>query len=109
LSEVYQGVDFRNLITQLESLQADIPHDEQPTAVHQAFARNLIKLWLNAFHLTPELINLSDAELTEIDRQYFYVHWLILQCKQSAVRVSPQTWQNIEARMLRFPNSLSNL
>ena len=50
---------------------------------------------------TPELIDLSEAELEEIDQRYFYSNWLILQCKQSAVRVLPQTWHDIEEKMLR--------
>ena len=91
--------------TQLACLKADLRDQHQADEIQQEFARNLIYLWLSAFRLTPELINLSETELKEIDRQYFYVNWLILQCKQSAVIVSPQTWQAIEERMLRVPSS----
>ena len=101
LPEVYQGVDFSTLVTQLKSLKANLPQKEEPTEVQKKFARNLIELWLSAFRLAPELIDLSEAELEEIDQQYFYVNWLILQCKQSAVRVLPQTWHDIEEKMLR--------
>ena len=104
LPEVYRGVDFNLLITRLESLQPSISDAEQPEEAHQKFARDLIDLWLNTFNLTSELISLTESELAEIDRQYFYVNWLILQCKQSAVMVSPKTWQEIEERMLRVPN-----
>ncbi len=35
---------------------------------------------------------------------YLYANHLIIQCKQAAVQVSPQTWEAIEARMLLVPN-----
>ncbi|MFN6518487.1 MAG: NACHT domain-containing protein [Nostoc sp. CreGUA01] len=35
---------------------------------------------------------------------YLYANHLIIQCKQAAVRVSPQTWETIEARMLLVSN-----
>ncbi|MEQ8385212.1 MAG: hypothetical protein RH949_22900 [Coleofasciculus sp. A1-SPW-01] len=36
---------------------------------------------------------------------YCYVNTLMVQCKKSAVRVSPKTWAAIEERMLRVPNN----
>ena len=64
------------------------------------FINKLSEVWFNAFQLTPELLNLSRKEIEEIDSKYFYINSLIIQCKEAAVRVSPETWQGIESRML---------
>jgi hypothetical protein len=45
------------------------------------------------------MINLSQEEIKALDN-YLYANHLIIQCKEAAVRVSPTTWEAIEARML---------
>jgi hypothetical protein len=70
--------------------------------VHQAFAKHWLQNWLIAFNLRPELINLSEEEAKAL-RNYFYANYLIIQCKEAAVRVSPRTWAEIEERMLLVP------
>jgi hypothetical protein len=34
-----------------------------------------------------------------------YANYLMVQCKEAAVRVSPKTWEAIEERMLLVPNN----
>ncbi len=58
----------------------------------------------NAFNLSPQMINLFKEEAKALEN-YLYANYLIIQCKQAAVRVSPQTWEAIEARMLLVPGS----
>ena len=87
------------LIDQLEDLKAKIPDDQQPKEVRRTFRERLQQTLLNAFHLTQDMINLSKQEKKALDN-YLYANYLIIQCKQAAVRVSPQTWEAIEARML---------
>ncbi|MEH2395313.1 MAG: hypothetical protein V7K21_27890 [Nostoc sp.] len=55
-------------------------------------------------NLTQEMVNLSEEEAKALG-DYLYTNYLIIQCKQAAVRVSPQTWEAIEARMLLVPGS----
>ncbi|MCC5629391.1 hypothetical protein LC613_15480 [Nostoc sphaeroides CHAB 2801] len=50
------------------------------------------------------MINLFKEEAKALEN-YLYANYLIIQCKQAAVRVSPQTWEAIEARMLLVPGS----
>jgi hypothetical protein len=45
------------------------------------------------------MLNLSAEEILELE-SYFYSYELIVQCKESAVSVSSQTWSKIEDRML---------
>ncbi|NET36743.1 MAG: NACHT domain-containing protein [Cyanothece sp. SIO1E1] len=52
-------------------------------------------------------IALSNQEIEELNN-YFYTHSLLIECKNSAIRLSPKTWENIEARLLLIepvPNS----
>ncbi|MBW4567141.1 MAG: hypothetical protein KME31_03680 [Tolypothrix carrinoi HA7290-LM1] len=53
----------------------------------------------NAFHLNPEMINLSQEEAKAL-QNYLYANYLIIQCKEAAVKVSSKTWSAIEERML---------
>jgi len=57
---------------------------------------------IKAFNLNREIIDLSEEELQLLD-DYINANLVILKCKESAVRVSRQTWATIEDRMLRVP------
>ena len=94
-----QKLNFTVLLAQLETLKDKIPDNQQPKEIRQAFAKELIETLLNGFNLTPEMINLSQEEIKALDN-YLYANHLIIQCKEAAVRVSPTTWEAIEARML---------
>jgi hypothetical protein len=98
-----QKLNFTVLLPQLEALKAKIP-DYQPEEVHLAFAKKLIETLRNGFNLTPEMVNLSEEEINALDN-YLYANHLIIKCKEAAVRVSPTTWEAIEARMLLAGNN----
>ncbi len=97
--QIYNKIEFTEIIAFLKKLKTKIPNENQPKETHQTFARNLIKFWLKAFHLTSDMVNLSKEEIDVLDN-YFYANWLMVQCKNAAVRYSPETWQEIESRML---------
>jgi NACHT domain len=99
--EIYQGLDLQGAIDRSEKLKTEIPDDNQPQAVSQAFARKLIETWLTAFQLTPEMVNLSQQEIQELDN-YLYAHRLLVKCERAAVRRTPEVWSQIESRMLRL-------
>ena len=100
--KIFKDVSFTVLITRLEALKAKIPDEKQPKEAHRTFAKRWLQTWLVAFNLPPELINLSEEE-AEAWKNYFYANYLIIQCKEAAVRVSPKTWAEIEERMLLVP------
>jgi hypothetical protein len=102
--KVFKGINFTVLIARLEALKAKVPDDKQPKEVRQAFAKQLLQTLLKAFHLNPELVNLSEEE-AEAWKNYFYANYLMMQCKEAAVRVSPKIWEAIEERMLLVPNN----
>jgi hypothetical protein len=97
--KIFKDVNFTVLIAKLEALKAKIPDKKQPKEAHRTFVRRWLQTWLVAFNLRPELINLSEEE-AEAWKNYFYANYLIIQCREAAVRVSPRTWAEIEERML---------
>ncbi|MDZ8107578.1 MAG: hypothetical protein RM338_18425 [Nostoc sp. DedQUE12a] len=101
--KIFKNINLIVLIDQLEKLKAKIPDDKQLKQVHQAFGQYLQQTLLNGFNLTSEMVSLSEEEAEALG-DYLYANHLIIQCKQVAVRVSPQTWEAIEARMLLVSN-----
>jgi hypothetical protein len=100
--KIFNNINFTVLIARLEALRAKVPDDQQPQEARRVFAERLQETLLNAFNLTSEMVNLSKEEAEALG-DYLYANHLIIQCKQAAVRVSPQTWEAIEARMLLVP------
>jgi len=87
------------LMTRLKDLKQDAPDLRQPNPVVQDFHRRIYQTWFTSLKLDPNWISLSIEEHRKLER-YLYANWLIVRCKQAAVRVSPQTWQSIETQML---------
>ncbi|MEQ8998276.1 MAG: NACHT domain-containing protein [Coleofasciculus sp. B1-GNL1-01] len=102
--KIFKNIDFTLMIARIESLKTKLPDSNQPYKVHKEFANKLLQIWLKAFNLKKHIIQLSVKE-TSAFHNYFYVNYLIIQCKKSAVRVSPKTWAAIEERMLRVPDN----
>ncbi|MFM2377638.1 MAG: hypothetical protein RLZZ143_214 [Cyanobacteriota bacterium] len=100
---IVSKVNFSQLIADLEAFKQIIPDDKATEKQHEEFADQFLKMWSTAFNLTTELLNLSDEEISEIDKHYFYINRLILDCQKVAVNISPTVWQEIEERMLRVP------
>jgi len=98
--KISKSIEFRTLIGGLEALQTEIPDDEQPIEVRRAFVDRIRQLWYNALNLHPDLVNLSESELTAL-QNYFYANELMVRCKESAVLVKKVVWSGIEERMLK--------
>ncbi|BAZ31848.1 signal transduction protein [Cylindrospermum sp. NIES-4074] len=100
--KIFNNVNFTVLIIELGTLKDKMAYGAK--VLHQEFGIRLQRTLLNAFRLPPEMINLSEEEAQALGN-YLYANHLIIQCKQAAVRVSPTTWEAIEARMLLVPGS----
>jgi hypothetical protein len=99
-----QKLNFTVLLPQLETLKAKISDDQQPKETRQAFAEQWRETLLKGFNLTPEMVNLSEEEINDLDK-YLYANYLIIQCKEAALSVSKQIWETIETRMLLVKNN----
>lgn len=100
---IVSKVNFSQLSADLEAFKQIILDDKATEKERQEFVDQLFKMWSTAFNLTPELLNLSSNEINDIDKHYFYINRLILDCQKVAVNISPTVWQEIEDRMLRVP------
>ncbi|WP_235526598.1 NACHT domain-containing protein [Nostoc piscinale] len=102
--EIFNNFNFSVLmISQLEELKAQISNNTRSLQDFSPFAQRLQQTLLNIFNLIPDMIDFSREEHKALEN-YLYANHLIIQCKQAAVRVSPQTWEAIEARMLLAQN-----
>ena len=79
-----------------------IPGDARPYSVRRDFADRIIQAWLDILKLTQAQISLSEED-TQALTTYLEIQKMILDCRKAAIRVTPQVWQGIEARMLRPP------
>lgn len=94
------------LIRALSKLTINVPGNQQPLEVRRAFAERIENTYCDSFQLSPELLTLSTGEVESL-RNYLQANELLIKCKESAVRVSRTTWEEIEGRMLLFHGNAS--
>ena len=68
----------------------------------QRFIDALDQVWLDALNLDKSAVRFSDLEI-EVLKGYLYANSLLLDCKKSAVRISSNSWKEIEERMFTIP------
>ena len=100
--KIFNQVDWLNLVDRLKVIKGQAPSLEKPDEIILAFALLLSLTWNNALRFAPEPYSLSAVHINKIET-YLLSNLLMIQCKDAAVRVSPTTWTEIEARMLRIP------
>jgi len=101
--KIFNNVNFSELFSRLEPMRSEVPDDEQSWEIRRAFADRLLQTWCQATHLDPDLLKLSENE-SKLLSDYLYANYMMVQCKDAAVRVSPQVWQKIEDLMLIPPD-----
>ena len=89
-----------NLTNQLQNFQSTLQGSDR-TQIKKV-SEQVIKAYLEAFHLTQELITYNNEESQALNK-YLYSIDLLLKCKQEAARLSPATWDAIEAELLLPP------
>lgn len=94
-----ESVKLPVLLDRLDTLKDNIPTYYQPDEVQRAFRDRILQLWFDTLQLDPEIVQLSEEEVTALNH-YFYASELMVRCKDAAVRVSPEVWAGIEARMV---------
>lgn len=96
--EIYQGLNFDGIVTQVEQLKTEIPDSITPYN-DKTLSGKIVDVCWEGFHLTPEMLNFSDSEIKVLE-DYCYGNKLIVDCRKVAVQVNPKIWEEIEARML---------
>lgn len=99
---ILDSINCLELIKMLQQLKAIIPTRTASQTQKQIFQTKILQLWFNALGICTE-----DWQLLPVEAQaladYFYVCELMVRCKESAVRVSPQVWSAIVERMVTVP------
>ncbi|WP_161634907.1 NACHT domain-containing protein [Leptolyngbya sp. Heron Island J] len=98
------AINHKALSKKLEALKEHIPSNEATANAWRSFADQLTETFLTFFHLDRELITFSPAEAQALEK-YLYATKLIIDCKNSAVRVSRKEWEAIESRLLTPPST----
>ncbi|NJR19320.1 MAG: NACHT domain-containing protein [Calothrix sp. CSU_2_0] len=102
--DLFPYINFTALMESLETLKAKAPNVHESYKVHQGYNSRVSQTWLNALQLNPELTIFSSEESNALE-DYLYINMLMIRCKQASMKISPKTWQEIEARMLLVSNS----
>lgn len=102
--KIFKDVNWTELIAQLTALKHRFPDTNQSDQTDLAFLDCLLDTWCNALHLNREIVKLSQEEARAV-RDYLYANYLIIKCKEAAVRVSAKTWEEIESLILLFPDN----
>lgn len=92
-----QNLNLTRLSIEIERLKAKIPNKKQSKEIHLAFALDFMKTLLNGFHLTPEMVDISVAEIEALDN-YLYVNNLIIECLKIADKLTPNLNSNLIAK-----------
>lgn len=100
-SDIFTGVELSKLTNQLQNLRSD-KKGSDITQIKNA-SEQVLSDFLEAFHLTQELITYNNEESQTLNK-YLHSIDLLLKCKQEASRLSPATWNVIEAELLLPPD-----
>jgi hypothetical protein len=94
--------NFAQLVNTLETTQQKMSSETSSQRERANFADELTQAICHALEFPAEVANLSEESAKAIEK-YLYGCGLLVQCKDAAVRVSPEVWQGIEDRLLTIP------
>lgn len=93
---------FVALVARLKALKVKIKSCDISVSVHKKVLKYIYLNWLNSLNIQQDfLAELTNQDLKLLDR-YLDANLLLLECKKSAVRLSKETWEQIEAELLKY-------
>lgn len=95
---IFQKANFTDLITRFSALKPDSVDSENSRKIRNTSAHLILDRWWDILQIDPDILMLSDKELRTLEN-YFYANELMVKCKEASVRLSPQLWKEIEARI----------
>ena len=103
-TKTFHGVEFEILARSLEGAQNNKPNWRTSREKKEKFSESIYGLWCSALGIDPETTRLSTEESQSL-ANYFNICELMIRCKESATRVSPQKWEAIESSILTVPTT----
>jgi hypothetical protein len=99
--QIFSTVNYQPLSTELREEQDFLNTKTQLTEKEfEERIQAIFQVWNQTFSLTPDLLNFKFGEIKDIDRQYFYIYRLMLDCQKIAPNLAPGVWAEIENGML---------
>lgn len=99
-ANIYQGLDLQGAINNLQKLKSEVQNEDRSVRSDQICSQKLTTIWMKAFSVNLDMVNLSDAEINLVNN-YLYANGLLIECERAAVRRSPEVWSKIKERMLK--------
>ncbi|MEM9904527.1 MAG: NACHT domain-containing protein [Cyanobacteria bacterium P01_D01_bin.44] len=96
---IFRAIDFPALTSTLENLKSINPNAEASRQQKHPARSNIFELWFSALDVPEASVSLPPEEIQSL-ADYFYICELMVRCKEAAVRVSPEVWADIEARLV---------
>ena len=103
-SDVFRKVDFNELVRDLKALDKTRSKMGVEYPEKTQFLEKLYTIWFDALGIEAEAATLSKED-SQYLANYFHACALMIRCKKSAVRVSPDVWAGIESRILNVPDA----
>ncbi len=103
----FDNVDFDGLMTSLREQRNNILDKKASREKKEKFAESIYGLWWSALGIDPEATRLSSEESKAL-ANYLHICELMIRCKESATRVSPDVWKGIESSILTVPTTLED-
>lgn len=99
-TNIFRGSKFLRLRNELEKLSMAMPALENSSEDQWlSWANSLDLLWFDTLGIDEASLTFTDEEVSVLVR-YLYITELIVRCKDAAVRVPKQAWEELEARLL---------
>lgn len=95
------GTMLSPFISEIKSIANQIPEDKLPSEQAKEYLSQLIDIWLAAFSLQREWLSLDIFEL-HILNDYLYANRLLIECRNTSVRLSRDVREGIIERILKL-------
>ncbi|MEM6253145.1 MAG: NACHT domain-containing protein [Cyanobacteria bacterium P01_D01_bin.156] len=102
LLKIFKRENLGSLFQALKNLQKDIPSRNASKVEIYAFRKKLSEAWFSVLELTEYEVRLSPTQYVVL-ANYLYICELMVRCKEAAIRVSPEVWEDIESHILNIP------
>lgn len=102
-TQIFEHFSYSELAEKIDNLERNFKNKKTSKTSIENMIECLFDYWCDAFRFDlRQLIHMNYEELNALE-SYLYAYELIVRCKESAVRIDPEVWKGIEARMLTLP------
>ncbi|MEL6490858.1 MAG: NACHT domain-containing protein [Cyanobacteria bacterium J06621_3] len=101
-ARVFSDVFFGDLVLFLEHLRQTQPAQGASYEEEKKLVESVCSFWLSVLNIDSNTAALTQKEAQSLS-DYCNICQLMVRCKESAIRVSPDVWKSIESSILTVP------